>query len=54
MDNGIASLIFGVFFVGGINLMFLGVIVEYLLTVVRRKNSPKVVYEIERLNFDDS
>ena len=52
VDNGIASLIFGVFFVGGINLIFLGIVGEYLLNIFKAKNSRKVVYERERINFD--
>jgi len=49
---GIAPLIIGVFFLGSIQLIFLGLLGEYVLTIEKRqRNEPRVV-EKERINFD--
>ena len=50
---GIAPLVIGVFFLGSMQLVFLGLIGEYVLVINdRQKNKPFVV-EKERINFDD-
>lgn len=51
---GMAPLVVGIFFVSGVQLFFLGMIGEYILSMNERiKNRPLVV-EKERINFDDS
>ena len=50
---GIAPLVIGVFFLGAMQLVFLGLIGEYVLVINdRQKNKPYVI-EKERINFDD-
>jgi len=51
---GTAPLIIGVFFLGAIQLIFLGLIGEYVLMInERQKNKPRVI-EKERINFDET
>jgi glycosyltransferase involved in cell wall biosynthesis len=48
---GIAPLVIGMFFLGSIQLIFIGIIGEYVLMInERQKNKPRVV-EKERINF---
>jgi glycosyltransferase involved in cell wall biosynthesis len=50
---GMAPLVIGVFFLGAIQLIFLGILGEYILMINKRqKNEPRVV-EQERINFTD-
>jgi len=50
---GIAPLVIGVFFLGAMQLIFLGIMGEYILNINKRqKNEPHVV-EQERVNFSD-
>lgn len=49
---GSAPLIIGMFFLGGIQLVFLGIIAEYLGAVYTRVNKKPIVIEKERINFD--
>jgi glycosyltransferase involved in cell wall biosynthesis len=49
--SGIRTLIVSVFFFGGLNLFFLGLIGEYILSIFFNTRRSTVVYEKERLNF---
>ena len=50
---GMAPLIIGMFFLGAIQLIFLGIMGEYILKINKRqKNEPHVI-EKERINFED-
>ena len=51
--SGIAPLIIGVFFLGGINLFFTGLLGEYILAINSRVLDRPLVVEEERLNFDE-
>lgn len=52
-DAGTAPLVLGMFFLGAVQLVFLGLIGEYILSInTRIKNRPLVIEE-ERINFDD-
>jgi hypothetical protein len=48
---GIAPLAIGLFFFGAVQLIFLGVIGEYISTVYVHVLRRPLVYEKERLNF---
>lgn len=51
-DIGVAPILIGIFFLGSVQLLFLGVIGEYVgFVFTRLKNDPLVV-ERERVNFD--
>lgn len=51
---GVAPLVFGVFFMGGIQLFFTGLIGEYVIKVNKRLMKRPLVVELERLNFEKS
>ncbi|MBT3332747.1 MAG: glycosyltransferase [Rhodospirillaceae bacterium] len=48
---GIATLIVGLFFFGGIQLFFLGVLGEYILSIHAQVRQRPLVIEAERINF---
>jgi hypothetical protein len=49
---GIAALLIGVFFLGGIQLFFIGLLGEYIMNMnIRIMNRPLVIEE-KRINFD--
>ncbi len=50
---GIAPLVIGIFFFGGIQLFFLGVIGEYIGAIFTQVKKRPLVIEKERINFDD-
>ena len=50
---GMAPVLIGMFFLGGVQLFFLGFIGEYILSMNRRIMNRPLVIEEERLNFDD-
>ena len=50
---GTAPLVIGVFFLGGIQLFFIGVIGEYLSEVLRRITKRPMVIEKEKINIQD-
>jgi len=50
---GIAPLVIGIFFISGIQLFFLGVIGEYIGTILTQVKKRPLVVEKERINFDD-
>lgn len=52
-DWGVAPLIAGVFFLGGVQLIFTGIIGEYLGSVLTRVTKRPYVIERERINFKE-
>ena len=50
---GIAPIAIGMFFLGGIQLFFLGLLGEYILCINKRIMNRPLVVEEERLNFED-
>jgi len=50
---GIAPLIIGVFFLGAIQLIFIGLIGEYVIMINERQKNKPLVLEKERINFDN-
>ena len=52
-DAGMAPILIGMFFLGAVQLIFLGVIGEYLLSMNQRIMNRPLVVEQERLNFDE-
>jgi polyisoprenyl-phosphate glycosyltransferase len=51
LDFGITPLIFGVFFLGALQLILLGLIGEYVLALLTRIKNYPLVLEKERINF---
>lgn len=49
---GIAPLIIGIFFFGGVQLLFLGIIGEYIGAIFTQVKKHPLVIEKERINFD--
>ena len=52
--SGIAPLVIGVFFLGGVQLFFIGLLGEYVLAINSRVLDRPLVVEEERLNFNVS
>lgn len=50
---GVAPLVIGIFFISGVQLFFLGVIGEYIGTILTQVKKRPLVVEKERINFDD-
>lgn len=50
---GIAPLVIGIFFLGGVQLFFLGMIGEYIGAIYTQVKKRPLVIEKERINFDD-
>jgi hypothetical protein len=50
--GGIAPVIIGVFFFGSLQLFFIGLVGEYVMTINTRSMNRKLVIEEERINFD--
>ena len=48
---GIAPLVIGMFFLGAIQLIFIGIIGEYILMINKRQKNNPLVIEKERINF---
>lgn len=51
--TGIAPLVFGEFFLGGVELFFIGLLGEYILSINTRVLNRPLVVEEERINFED-
>jgi polyisoprenyl-phosphate glycosyltransferase len=51
-EPGIVTLIVALFFFGGVQLFFMGMIGEYILAIYGQVRSKPVVFERERINFD--
>lgn len=49
---GVAPLVIGQFFLGGVQLFFIGLLGEYILSINQRVLDRPLVVEEERLNFD--
>ena len=52
-DTGITPVVISIFFVGGLEVLFLGVIGEYLARGLRKMSRRPYVIEKERINFED-
>lgn len=52
-DMGMASIAVGLFFLGAVQLIFIGLIGEYILSMNQRIMNRPLVIEEERINFDD-
>lgn len=52
--SGIATLLVGLFFFGGVQLFFLGVLGEYVVAIHGQVRSRPLIIEKERINFDQS
>ena len=50
---GIAPLVIGVFFLGGVQLFFIGLMGEYILSINQRVLDRPLVVEEERIGFED-
>jgi len=51
-DAGMAPVVVGIFFLGGLILLFLGLMGEYILSINQRLMNRPLVIEEERLNFN--
>ena len=51
-SHGIPTIIIGLFFFGGIQLFFLGVLGEYIVAIFNQVRRRPIVVERERVNFD--
>jgi glycosyltransferase involved in cell wall biosynthesis len=51
---GIAPLVIGMFFLGSIQLIFIGLIGEYVIMINERQKNKPLVLEKERINFEDA
>lgn len=51
-EPGIMTLIVALFFFGGVQLLFMGMIGEYVLAIYGQVREKPVVFERERINFD--
>jgi polyisoprenyl-phosphate glycosyltransferase len=49
---GIPTVIVAIFFFGGVQLLFLGVIGEYIIAIFNQVRRRPIVFERERINFD--
>lgn len=49
---GVATLIVALFFFGGVQLFFMGLIAEYIIAIYSQVRAKPVVFERERLNFE--
>lgn len=52
-ELGMAPLTIGLFFLGGVQLFFIGVLSEYLSDLIKRQQHRPYVIEKERINFED-
>lgn len=53
-DAGMAPIIIGLFFLGSVQLIFIGILGEYIGEILARVTKRPLVVEKERLNFDNS
>lgn len=53
-NAGQAPILIGMFFLGAVQLLFLGIIGEYILSMNRRIMKRPLVVEEERINFDEN
>lgn len=52
-DAGMAPILIGMFFLGSIQLFFMGIIGEYIASILRKISKQPLVVEEEVINFDD-
>jgi glycosyltransferase involved in cell wall biosynthesis len=52
-EPGIMTLIIAMFFFGGVQLFFMGMIGEYVVAIYGQVRERPIVFERERINFDD-
>lgn len=52
-DVGIAPLVIGIFFLGAVQLFFVGILGEYICEVLKRITKRPYVIERERINFEE-
>ena len=52
-DLGTAPILIGIFFIGGVLLMYLGIIGEYIGEILNRVTKRPLVIEQERINFEE-
>ncbi len=52
-NTGMAPVVIGMFFLGAVQLIFLGLIGEYILSINKRLMKRPLVIEEERLNFEE-
>ena len=50
---GTAPIVIGIFFLGGVQLLFLGILGEYVGEILTRVTKRPLVVEHERINFED-
>ena len=53
-EPGVMTLIIALFFFGGVQLFFMGIIGEYVVAIYAQVREKPVVFERERINFDDT
>lgn len=53
-EAGMAPVIIGVFLIGGLQLFFIGLLGEYIMSINTRVMNRPLVVEEERINFDDA
>ena len=51
-EFGLAPIMIGIFFIGGLQLFFIGIIGEYLSSAIKRVTKRPYVIEKERINFE--
>jgi len=51
-QRGLPTVIVAVFFFGGVQLLFLGVLGEYIIAIFNQVRRRPIVFERERINFD--
>ena len=51
---GLAPLIIGLFFINAVELLFIGFVGEYVMSINTRVMNRPLVIEEERINFDDN
>lgn len=51
-ELGLAPILIGIFFLGGVQLFFIGIVGEYLGNVIKRVTTRPYVLEKERINFE--
>ena len=52
-DIGMATLVIGLFFLGAVQIMFIGIVGEYVGEILARMSEKPMVVEKERINFDE-
>lgn len=52
-NAGIAPIVIGIFFIGAVQLFFLGILGEYIATILKKIRKYPVVVEEEVINFDN-